>query len=160
MSRHVPDTTTSLTQSHRGIFRKHIYNLLLLAEKSVALQGLVELTLRDVGEDLILSFICCAVRDSAGKKETEGNVKQTGTGSGRQANILYVVIRLHVNLDQNFVLICINTSTCWFIPTAGRGEANELRVASMRSCDFTLECFILSDRDWFGMQTLMYRWGL
>ena len=43
----------------------HTYNLLLLAEERVALQGLVELTLRHVREDLILSFICRAVRDSA-----------------------------------------------------------------------------------------------
>lgn len=48
----------------------HTYNLLLLAEKCMALQGLVELTLGDICEDLILSFICCAVRDSEGD-ETE-----------------------------------------------------------------------------------------
>ncbi len=53
----------------------HTYNLPLLAEKCMALQGLVELTLGDICEDLILSFICCAVRDSGGE-ETEKN-KQT-----------------------------------------------------------------------------------
>lgn len=43
------------------------YNLLLLAEKSVTLQGLIELALRDVRKDLILSFISGAVRDSEKK---------------------------------------------------------------------------------------------
>lgn len=46
------------------------YNLLLLAEESVTLQGLIELALRDVREDLILSFISGAVRDS--EKENAG----------------------------------------------------------------------------------------
>lgn len=46
------------------------YNLLLLAEKSVTLQGLIELALRDVRKDLILSFISGAVRDS--EKENAG----------------------------------------------------------------------------------------
>lgn len=48
------------------------YNLLLLAEESVTLQGLIELVLRDVREDLILSFISSAVRDS--ENENAGNV--------------------------------------------------------------------------------------
>lgn len=48
------------------------YNLLLLAEESVTLQGLIELVLRDVRKDLILSFISSAVRDS--EKENAGNV--------------------------------------------------------------------------------------
>lgn len=52
----------------------HAYNLLLLAEERVALQGLVELTLGDVREDLILSFIRCAVRDSG--REEEGEKKK------------------------------------------------------------------------------------
>lgn len=46
------------------------YNLLLLAEESVTLQGLIELALRDVRKDLILSFISGAVRDS--EKENAG----------------------------------------------------------------------------------------
>lgn len=44
------------------------YNLLLLAEESVALQGLVELTLRHVRKHLVLSFIGRAVGDS-GRRE-------------------------------------------------------------------------------------------
>lgn len=46
------------------------YNLLLLAEESVTLQGLVELALRDVRKDLVLSFISGAVWDS--EKENAG----------------------------------------------------------------------------------------
>lgn len=41
------------------------YNFLLLAEEGVTLQSLVVLALRNVCKDLILSFICSAVGDSA-----------------------------------------------------------------------------------------------
>lgn len=43
----------------------------------MALQGLVELTLGDVREDLILSFIRCAVRDSGREEEEEKKNQQT-----------------------------------------------------------------------------------
>lgn len=43
----------------------------------MALQRLIELTLGDVSEDLILSFICRAVRDSGGKKKKEEKKKRT-----------------------------------------------------------------------------------
>lgn len=50
------------------------HNLPLLAEERVALQRLVELTLGDVGKDLVLSFICCAVgdpEDGGGRKKDD-----------------------------------------------------------------------------------------
>lgn len=46
------------------------YNLLLLAEESMTLQSLIELALRDVRKDLVLSFISGAIRYS--EKEKEG----------------------------------------------------------------------------------------
>lgn len=47
----------------------YTYNLLLLAEKCMALEGLIELTLRDICKDFILSFICCAIGDSGREKK-------------------------------------------------------------------------------------------
>lgn len=44
---------------------EHTYYFLFLAQEGMALQSFIELALGDVGEDLILSFVCCAVRYSA-----------------------------------------------------------------------------------------------
>lgn len=46
----------------------------------MALQRLIELTLGDVSEDLVLSFICRAVRDSGGKKRKRRK-KRTNTAN-------------------------------------------------------------------------------
>lgn len=59
-------------QTHNAQASVHTHNLPLLAEERVALQRLVELTLGDVGKDLVLSFIRCAVGDPE-----EGRKKKT-----------------------------------------------------------------------------------
>lgn len=66
LQRHTQGTNTQTSA--------HTYNLPLLAEERVALQRLAELTLGDVGKDLVLSFICCAVGDPE-----EGRVEMTST---------------------------------------------------------------------------------
>lgn len=61
-----PPPPPKLQQQHQHTSQTHCvltHNLPLLAEERVALERLVERTLGDVGEDLVLSFICGAVGD-------------------------------------------------------------------------------------------------
>lgn len=77
------------------------YNFLLLAEKRMALQSLVELTLRDVRKDLVLSFVRCAVRNS--EREEAGEQK----GINNHYNFTNSNNSLSFNLNVNLFLFII-----------------------------------------------------
>lgn len=52
------------------------YYFSFLAKKCVALKSLIELTLRNIRKDLILSFIRCAVWNSGGERKNKTHKKE------------------------------------------------------------------------------------